>query len=303
MRLQCNTMKKTSLRKNRTKKTSGFFPKVRSRHPSHKVLRMNPKLKLPFRSAIRLGSTTKITDSYENGGSRIVLNTIEGIEISSSKFKMKRAFHEAGVKSAEFFFPKIKSGKAYLITQTGKEYRANNSDYIPLPLIAKINYGSRGRGMEKIDTYAALERFILKGDTKYYFEKFYNYSREYRLHVNDQGCFYACRKMIKSDAPKDRRWYRNSDHCAWYKEDNPGFEKPNNWDTIVDMCIKAVKACKLDFAGVDVRVQSAKGKNHKNPDFIIIEVNSAPSYGEITAERYVEEIPKMLKRKKKILNV
>ena len=34
-----------------------------------------------------------------------------------------------------------------------------------------------------------------------------------------------------------------------------------------------------------------------NPLFTIIEINSAPSFGEVTLQKYIEEIPKMLNRK------
>jgi type I restriction enzyme S subunit len=39
-----------------------------------------------------------------------------------------------------------------------------------------------------------------------------NNSREYRLHVTADGCFYACRKMLKADA--EERWYKNDSNCV-----------------------------------------------------------------------------------------
>jgi hypothetical protein len=45
-------------------------------------------------------------------------------------------------------------------------------------------------------------------------------------------------------------------------------------------------------AAFDVKVQS-KDKNK----FIIIESNSAPSFGDITLQKYVDEIPRIVKNK------
>lgn len=273
----------------------GFFPKIRSRHPSHKALRLNANLKVPFRAGIRLGSTTEFDDDITKGGKRVILNDIDAIKTSSSKFLMKKAFFKAGVKSADFYFFKLSNDIPVLIDANGNEVQLQNA---PLPLIAKINYGSRGRGMKKLDTIEQVSEFIKthKTSEKYYFEKFYNYAREYRLHVNKNGCFYTCRKMIKPGT--EEKWYRNNENCIWYKEDNPNFDKPSVWPDIVSECVKALLATGLDFGACDVKVQSEKNKKRKTVEFVILEINSAPSYGDITFERYVEELPKMLIEKR-----
>ena len=48
--------------------------------------------------------------------------------------------------------------------------------------------------------------------------------------------------MLKSDAPEEVRWYRNDAHCVWIMEDNESFDKPVNWDSIVEECVKSVDA-------------------------------------------------------------
>src|SRR5690606_33580405 len=160
-------------------------------------------------------------------------------------------------------------------------------------------FGSRGRGNTLINNQEELEAW-LQGKTlnNYIFEKFYNYNREYRLHVNEDGCFYTCRKMIKSDTPEDKRWFKNDSNSVWIMEDNELFDKPVNWNSIVEECVKALKAVGLHFGAVDLRVQSRVNsktdKVRKEPKFIIVEINSAPSFGEITSQKYIEEIPKML---------
>jgi hypothetical protein len=132
--------------------------------------------------------------------------------------------------------------------------------------------------------------------SNYIFEKYYNYAREYRLHVTKDENFLSWRKLRKSDA-KDR-WYFNSDNCVWISEDNPSFDKPVNWEEIQKHAILACKSVGLDICAVDIRVQSSldddSGKR-KNCDFIILETNSAPSLGKIGTESYYKQILKLIK--------
>ena len=90
-------------------------------------------------------------------------------------------------------------------------------------------------------------------------------------------------------------------------ETNPNFNKPNNWNQIVDECVKALKAIDADLLCFDVRVQGPvdpDGRKREVQDFTIIECNSAPSMdngsGELSfcAKSYITEIPKLLIRKK-----
>ena len=106
--------------------------------------------------------------------------------------------------------------------------------------------------------------------------------------------------MLKEETPENERFYRNDSNCVWYLESNPGFDKPLNWDDIVEECINAIKAVGLDIGACDVLVQSAVDKNgdtRTSPSFIICEVNSAPAFGTITLEKYIKEIPKVLRSK------
>ena len=82
---------------NKLKKYKLFRPLILSRHPSHSILRAkNQTLPLlPFRSVIRLGSTT------ESDG-RLEINTAQAVKNSASKLLMKQKFTEAGVKTAQW---------------------------------------------------------------------------------------------------------------------------------------------------------------------------------------------------------
>ena len=266
-----------------------FRPRIRSRHPSHNVLRHteNNLPMMPFRSRIRLGSTNELRKPDEFPV--VELNSIEAIKNSSNKLRMKSCFTEKGVKTADWWM--LRQDMINL------EYLSG----LPFPIISKSLFGSRGLGNKKHDTAEQLKAWLEGKDlSNYIFEKYYNYNREYRLHVNSEGCFYTCRKMLKTDTPQEARWYRNDAHCVWILEDNESFDKPSNWEEVIAESVKALNAVGLDFGAIDLRIQSAKKSNgdvRETPKFIVVEINSAPSFGDKTEEAYIQEIPKMLRDK------
>tara|TARA_R110002167_G_scaffold75739_7_gene211409 strand:- start:98 stop:901 length:804 start_codon:yes stop_codon:yes gene_type:complete len=254
--------------------------RIFSRHPSHNGIRGKIMVPAHLLACVRFGSKTIWNKSDK------FLNSPEAIGNSSNKELMKWCFTAEDVKTA-FWWNSLQN----LLEE----------EEISFPIIAKKKYGSRGRGMVKIDNQDQLDVFVVNNNSKsYIYEQFYNFSREYRLHVNASGCFYTCRKMLKSGISPDKRWFRNDSNSVWFIEDNEQFDKPVNWDAIVNECVKAMKAVGLDFGACDVKVQSAtnkEGEKRNNPEFIIIEINSAPSFGEGTMEAYFKEIPLMLKQK------
>lgn len=286
--------------KKKLKKISEFRAQIRSRHNTHDILRKEP-IKLGFKSVVRFGSTTELMDTVAKGGKRIEINTVEAVKNSSNKLLMKTKFTENNVKTADWC----------TITQIGDTYygKSNNTsqsgiilENLQYPIVAKHIFGSRGNGNTLLNTKEELEAWLSgKNLNNYIFEKFYNYNREYRLHVTKDGCFYTCRKMLKSDTPENKRWFRNDSNSSWYLDTNPMFDRPVNWSKIEEECVKALKAVGLDIGACDVRVQSTnnkKGKTRENPEFIIVEINSAPSFGDITAIKYRDELIKLLNYKK-----
>ena len=86
-------------------------------------------------------------------------------------------------------------------------------------------------------------------------------------------------------------------NSVWIVEENPLFEKPSNWDLIVEECVKAMNSLGLDICSVDVKVQSEKNKDRGgNPEFIILECNSGSSMGDTTLVKYEEQLRKMLNK-------
>jgi hypothetical protein len=258
-----------------------FRPQVRSRHPSHSPLRRELPL-LPYRSIVRLGSTTSGDGLYN----RIEINSVTGVRNSASKLLMKRCFAQAEVKTA-LWYAGIPSRESVLAWAENK-----------YPIISKSHYGSRGIGNTKHNSRRELEAWMNnKVLNDYIFEQFVGYTREYRLHISKNGCFYACRKLLRNDAPEGT-WQRHDDVVTWALESNPSFKKPNNWNLIVEDCIRAQQALGLDICAFDVMVQGSKeGRERNNPEWIIVESASAPSFGDITTQKYIEEIPKLIKDK------
>ena len=78
-------------------KITRFRTLVLTRHPSHFPLRERLPL-LPFRSIVRLGSTT-----VRNDKQRVECNSVQSVKNSSSKLLMKQCFTKAGVKTADWF--------------------------------------------------------------------------------------------------------------------------------------------------------------------------------------------------------
>jgi len=272
---------------NKLKKYKLFRPLLLSRHPSHSILRAkNQTLPLlPFRSVIRLGSSTE-------SDSRLEINTTEAIKNSASKLLMKQKFTEAGVKTAQWG----RHHEHNHILDVGIDfYSDEGGQSINFPIVAKSHFGSRGIGNTKFNTKEELEAWLVgKNLNNYIFEEFVKMTREYRLHITKFGCFYTCRKLVRSDAPENT-WQKHDDVCNWVLEENPSFKKPKNWDAIVADCVKAKDALGLDICAFDVGVQGAKdGIERENPEWVIFESCSAPSFGDITGKKYIEILPKLL---------
>lgn len=282
-------------------KTKIKFLSIKSRHPSCDGLRK--KIKIDTFAVYRHGSTTESKTQKE-------INSVESVKIASSKLLMKLAFDKHEVKTAKWF--RLSEAKA-----TEKSI-SNKTTELNYPVVIKNIYGSRGRGNYKVDNFQQFKQVCKNKDlNNYIVEAFFSGSREYRIHITSFGPVYCLRKMLKDEVPKEKRWIRNDQTCSWImehqtiigkngeflgfqSEDSAQFDKPVNWNSIVNHCKKALKATGLDIGAVDLKVQSRLDKNgiiRKDPDFVVIEINSAPSLGKITTEIYKQTLPKILKIK------
>lgn len=247
-------------------RSKSFRPRIRSRHPSHSCLRGVLPLFMK-RVVIRLGSTTEMPADY------VEINKVEAVKNSANKRRMKDCFSSKNVKTAR--------------------WTSNIDEVSFFPVVAKHIYGSRGEGNYLLKTKEELSAWRTgKTLNNYIFEEYLPYKKEYRLHVTKDGCFYTCRKALKKDTPEDKKWFRNDSNSVWIIESNPEFKKPDNWQKIIEESVKALNAVGLDIGAVDLRVQ-----DKKEPDFFIVEINSAPSFGEITEKKYKEELTKLIAQK------
>lgn len=258
--------------------------RVFSRHPSHNCLRNF--FEVPVTTCLRLGSITE-------NNSVIQINTVQSIQNCMDKLKMKNIFQKAGVRSPNHY---TVYNNGSVVTTTAEGNRFISLDNIKYPVLAKRTFRSRGAGMKKILNVEQLQEFLSECANNsnrhrvnpYYLEEYANFTREYRLHITENGCFYTNRKLLRQDAGK--RWCRNDENCVWILEENEKFNKPETWNDIVNDCVKALKALGLDIAGFDVRV-------NRKGDWRIIEANSACSLGDITRVKYVEAIQQIIKQK------
>lgn len=255
--------------------------RVRSRNYSNAELK---EIVVPITTIYRMGSITS-TEEITKYKKYIEINTAEACKISSNKIEMKKRFVHANIRTPRFFMCKCKIS---LIDKC--KYYLNNWN---APIIAKRYNSSKGNGLFLIKTIDDAHSFIRDKSNdevkKWIFERYSTYNREYRLHITKDGCFYACRKMLKNDA--DVRWHRHDNNSVWIVEENELFNKPNNWDDIIRGCVNALKSVGLDIAAFDIKVQ---GSNVEDPKYLILECNSAPGLGQIGVQKYKEQLTKII---------
>lgn len=250
------------------------YLRVYSRHSTHNPIRNFIKMPEGKTGILRLGSLS--TPKYKVD---IELNTVESIENTMNKLRMKQLFKECSVSSPNFF-----------------EF-GNSLDEMKFPVLAKRTFRSRGAGMKKINSKEEFDEFVEKyinnnvynKKNPYYIEEFKNFIREYRIHVSCAGgYFYSCRKMLKKSATdQENNWYRNDSNSVWVREENSLFNKPETWDQIIIDCQNARNALGLSICALDVKV-------NKKGEWIILEANSAPSFGTVTSEKYKQELKKII---------
>ena len=250
--------------------------KLRSKNPSAADLRTrlsSVRTRTPF--VVRLGSRTPLNTFrnrlYHNATE---INTIDSIENSRDKLKMKECFTNEEVRQATWW-----------------SFREEDIALITFPLVIKQVCGFKGHGMVKCEAQEELDSWLANHSTTgYYMEKFHNMAKEYRLHATQEGVFLSWRKLRKSDA--EQRWFFNSTNCNWVGEEHELFAKPEAWDLMCEHAVRAIRATGLSIGAVDVR---CKSNCRTENDFIVLEVNSAAELHEVGTEAYYTEIIKMTK--------
>lgn len=236
---------------------------------------------MPYKAVVRLGSLTELPHiKYE-------LNSTNIARLSGNKQRTKEVFTRAGASTANWLIYRRGSFFKY-----DPSHRYDQVEFdLKFPVVVKELYGSKNRGNTLVHNMEDLNT-VLSQKSSVLIEEYKNYIKEYRLHVSALGCFYTCRKMLKRDTPKEQQWFRNDSNCVWFLESNPSFDKPANWDELVRQCQTVLTEMGADFLAFDVRMSAGE-----NARWILLETNSAPSFGEGTLNAYLNHIPKLLNHK------
>ena len=174
-----------------------MFLKIRTKN--HTAQPLKSLIEVNGRAVFRLGSITPTEEIFPRGVALnkpiIEINTAESCHNSGDKILMKTLFTDNEVKSAEWLELKYHNLVDY--------------DLITYPAIIKHKNSCKGKGIYYVENKDVSDEFIQSHNDlqNYIIEKYYNYSKEYRLHVTKDGCFYTCRKMLKEDAGE--RWHRH----------------------------------------------------------------------------------------------
>ena len=260
------------------KKKLTRYLKIRTRNVTTKALEHS--IVTSKRAVYRAGSFTATEDIFKGNTDNVIeINTVKACKISNDKLEMKKAFEEYNKQANDILIPTAEWAN-------GEDLKT----WETFPAIIKHVHSSGGKGIYYIKDEETLAEFILnhKDLDRYIIERYYTYSKEYRVHVGKDGAFHAIRKMLKGDATE--RWHRHLAHCVAILPENESFTAPHNWEAICDACTHAIAAVGLDLGAVDVKVQTTM----ENPKFIILETNSAPSLGELTLDKYKEQLIKFL---------
>jgi len=252
--------------------------RIRTKNPSAKPLRAS--IITNKRAIVRLGSLTPLGKVFPNRRDVVEINTVEAIQNSRGKIRMKDCFSKLDIPQAEWW-------------SFEKEFDSNK---FPYPIVLKRIFGFKGHGMALINNKKEFDSWYSqhKNHHDYFIEKFYNYAREYRIHVasGNIGCFMSWRKLRRQDSKE--RWFFNSSNCNWVSDQHELFDKPKCWKQMEAAAICCIKSTGLDIGAVDIRVQS---NEHDNPKFIVCEINSAPALGEIGIIKYKEIITNLINSK------
>uniref|UniRef100_A0A6M3LRT8 ATP-grasp domain-containing protein n=1 Tax=viral metagenome TaxID=1070528 RepID=A0A6M3LRT8_9ZZZZ len=277
------------------------FVRIRTRNSTARPLRRS--ILVDDWAVCRLGSLTATEDCFDTPRKVTEVNTVDAIQNSRSKLRMKECFAEKKVPQADAwtYCGQIYGDDQYRYSMnrlqfTDRDLAPTNISELSYPLVAKRVFGFQGRGMRLLSNVGEMRNFIDSHNdlSGWLFEVHHNYSREYRLHVGKGvGVFLSWRKLRRRNATE--RWFFNSENCEWYGEQHGLFDKPKVWKAMCKAARDALSSTGLEIGAVDIRVQS---NTQDDPKFIVCEINSAPALAELGIELYKDVIRKIINKKK-----
>jgi len=254
------------------------FAKIRTSNHTASPLRKSILVDCP--AVVRLGSLTSTPEVFPGIRNVVEINTVEAIQNSRNKLRMKECFKRLNIPQASWW--------------DSYQALAHDENPLPYPLVVKRVFGFQGRGMQLLRNERNLRAWSSEHNYNgWFFEVFYNYSREYRLHVaKGIGCFLAWRKLRTREATD--RWFFNSENSNWVGVDHNLFNRPVCWNLLEKTALDCLEATGLDIGACDIRIQSSR---HDNPKFIVCEINSAPALMRLGIEKYKESIKTLIENK------
>lgn len=215
----------------------------------------------------------------EHSSNALVINPLEGCINAANKGRTKNILGREGFSVLPNLDPNMCT---------------KHSDF---PIIAKQHYGTQNRNNTYITSRDQLITYINNNPKgSYYLEKHIGNNFEFRVHVSRQnGCFYLLEKRHAADVPISQKWYKNDENCKWITENT----LINNYAEVVskgivqrvkDTVYDAAEFIGLDLCACDVIY------DRMEDEVYILEINSAPSFGEITTRHYSGQIFTILKK-------
>lgn len=143
----------------------------------------------------------------------------------------------------------------------------------------KLN-GHSGEGIEIMDP----ERFKQNPDGVFVhaplYTEYVKKVQEYRIHVHNGKAFFVQRKARDKDVPDEDVNWQIRNHANGFIYANKDVEVS---DEAKQQAVAACAALGLDFGAVDI-IQCRNG-----PEWVVLEVNTAPGLSGATLEKYVEQ--------------
>jgi hypothetical protein len=272
--------------------------RLRKQYPIGDPLRYPVALKMPYPVHVSFGR-------YIGPKEGLVINTDEAIKNSANKVLTKKIWSEHNQKPDCVNIPFITQYYTHeSLLYKNRFYDITNIKNDGFPFMAKLFDASRGKGMVYLSNEDDFIDFIQNNNydkTKYFYEKFFEATSEYRVHfsphlkdrsyhfsyqnpdgttsvvTSNGGAFLAVKKLMNREAyntAMDENGYvtRNmSDDIIFSTQFNP----PRIWPEIIKSGMAAIEALGLDFGFLDIMY------NSETRQFVFSESGSNPGMGRL----------------------
>jgi len=154
---------------------------------------------------------------------------------------------------------------------------------VKFPYVARPKYHTFGFNFYVINNLQEHKQMLPRYQSGWYFTEFYNFDREYRVIVFGDDILSSFRKDVEGLNPQELVKQRFSDRrTETLSSARVGIKEEEITERQKQICRDAVKVLGLDYGGVDLFV--------RGNDFVVCEVNSAPTIRNFFAEKLKDKI-------------